>query len=489
MAVERLEFEGPEAAYHAYHAAQHVVRYAAVRALVKGKRVLDVACGAGYGARLLSDWGAAEVVGVDVAPAAVATAKRMFNGTGRTFLTGDAERLEDILDGTEPFDVIVSFETIEHLAHPHRLLEALSKLRKADSVIAISCPNDKIYQTDKGGNPFHLNNFTFDEFKALCEQHLGPATQWLLGAPVQGEINFVAGDTSVEQGHSDALAIAAPEAIGGVLLLPSQSTLEVAAENCSHYLGIWGASVGPNTVVSAQSVPSYREPWLALDWLKARVADLEGTKANYYEPEIARLNAAIADYEKTKREWFEPELERLARAVEQVTTSLARSEQEADAVRTRIASHYEPEIARLQTLVAQGHSKRQALLSEIQDQRARVLYYIDQVSMLAAQIDPLRARTDELERLKREWFDPEFNRMHSAIEQYEKTKLEWFEPQLRQQQARLAELEARLVTMAQFEGSRSYRAWRRFQKLYHVPVVGPVLRATRRVVAAAVRKK
>jgi hypothetical protein len=114
-----------------------------------------------------------------------------------------------------------------------------------------------------------------------------------------------------------------------------------------------------------------------------------------------------------------------------------------------------------------------------------VLYYADQISVFAAQIDPLRARTEELERQKREWFEPEFNRLQEAIEDYEKTKREWFEPQLHQQWARVIELETRLSGLAQFEGSRSYRAWMKFQTLYRIPVIGLVLRLVRRAMRFA----
>lgn len=452
MALERLEFEGPNAGYHSYSAAQHVVRYASVKDWVKGKRVLDIACGAGYGVRLLSDWGAAEVVGIDIAPAAIATAKRRFNGPGRTFLSGDAESLTSLLDGEKPFDVIVSFETVEHLAHPERLIEAVSKLRAPHGIVALSCPNDRIYQTDNGGNPFHLNNFTFEEFKALCEHHLGSASQWLIGAPVHGEINFVVGDPKVELGRADAEAIAAPDTLDNALLLASQKGLEVDAASCSHYIGFWGARPGANAVVSVQSVSSYRDSWLTLDRLKGHVDELERRAADYFEPEIARLNAVVAEYENAKREWFEPELERL------------------------------------QSTVDKNVRDRKALLREVQDQRARVLYYVDQVAMLASQIDPLRARAEELERNKRDWLDPELQRMHAAIERYEKTKREWFEPQLQQHQVRIAELEARLVSMVQFERSLNYRAWRRLQMVDELPVIGSVMRGMRRAVGVVVRR-
>jgi hypothetical protein len=361
--------------------------------------------------------------------------------------------LEEVLGDEGLFEVIVSFETVEHLAQPERLLGSISNLRAPGSVVAISCPNDHAFGMDKGGNPFHLNHFTFEEFKAFTERHLGPASVWLLGAPVQGELNYAFGDRNVTHGRADAIAITDSRGIDNALLLPAQNGLEVSPAISSHYVGVWGGDVRPNIVVSAQSVPSVREPWIALDWFKGRERD-------YFEPEIVRLNAAIAEYEKTKREWYEPELKRLGSALDDTLSRCqtaqsdhVRSQAEAEEARRRIQEYFEPEIARLNTLIGRRERDRQELSREVQDQRARVLYYADQVAVLAGQID-----------------------------QHEKTKPESFEPQLN-------ELEQRLSTLAQFESSRGYRAWRKYQELYNMRLIGPLLRKARRIVGALLHRR
>ena len=61
--AERLQF-GSEMAYNAMDAAEHLARYAMLRSICVGKRVLDVACGEGYGSYLLAQWGAASVTAV-----------------------------------------------------------------------------------------------------------------------------------------------------------------------------------------------------------------------------------------------------------------------------------------------------------------------------------------------------------------------------------------------------------------------------------------
>jgi hypothetical protein len=266
------------------------------------------------------------------------------------------------------------------------------------------------------------------------------------------------------------------------------------------------------------------------DRLREELVTLARLRRDYFEPELVRLQNVIAEHEKTKHEWFEPELARLGAALKEADARIEHYENEVARLQSSLAEWFEPELARLGTALKEADKmgsvlrsdverlgqevegarhariqeyeneiarlrrceiKRQLveteLIREIQDQRARVLYYAEQIHMLAAQIDPLRVRSQELERLKQECFDPEMKRLHDAIEGYEKTKREWFEPQLLQKQARTDELEKRLSSLEQFEASRSYRAWRKVQKLYEVPLLGPILRGARRVVGGLLR--
>ena len=90
---------------------EHVHRYLIARELVPGKRVLDIACGEGYGSAILSA-AAAHVTGVDISPEAVAHASSKYARSNLVFCLGSCEAipLED-----HSVDVVVSFETIEHI--------------------------------------------------------------------------------------------------------------------------------------------------------------------------------------------------------------------------------------------------------------------------------------------------------------------------------------------------------------------------------------
>lgn len=124
--IERLDFSGKEK-YSAVEATIHLNRYAMARPYVAGKRVLDVASGEGYGSFLLRRWGAESVEGIDVDEQTVETATRLFGGDGVHYQCHTAEQLpfED-----HTFDVVCSFETIEHLDHPELFLQEIRRVLK-----------------------------------------------------------------------------------------------------------------------------------------------------------------------------------------------------------------------------------------------------------------------------------------------------------------------------------------------------------------------
>ena len=277
MAIERLHFGANEVGFHSYHASQHLVRYSSVRNLVKGKRVLDVACGEGYGSRLLKSWGAKEVVGVDLSDAAIAEAKERFSVPGVRFLVGDAERVHELFNNSEKFDVIISLETIEHLRSPTNFLKSIARLRRTGSVVAISCPNETPFYGDAKPNEFHLQRFDFGSFRKLTEKYLGPAAHWLLGAPIVGECNVLVGDKLSQSPRDDWMAIIEPIAEENVLRLSASSSMALDKENCSHFLGVWGkmAAVPVSAAFSTQSVTNMLEPFRAIDYFKQQSSDFK----------------------------------------------------------------------------------------------------------------------------------------------------------------------------------------------------------------------
>jgi O-antigen biosynthesis protein len=163
--VERLV---PETETRTHVILEHVARYDFAARYVRGKNVLDVACGSGYGAAMLKKAGALAVTGVYISDEAVAFARLHHAADGIEFVAGDAEHLSQ----SGPFDVVVSFETIEHIAHPKAFLAESTRLLAFGGVMIVSTPvRLKGTVEDRPANPHHLREWSVEEFRALLCEH------------------------------------------------------------------------------------------------------------------------------------------------------------------------------------------------------------------------------------------------------------------------------------------------------------------------------
>jgi ubiquinone/menaquinone biosynthesis C-methylase UbiE len=138
---------------------EHVYRYAFASRFVKGKRVLDIACGEGYGAAALQKAGASHVIGVDISEAACLHAHSKYGIDARP---GTAEQIP-LAEGS--VDVVVSFETIEHVPNPGRFLDECVRVLAPGGMLIVSTPNKSVYGR-RGQNPFHCSEMSVEEFKA-----------------------------------------------------------------------------------------------------------------------------------------------------------------------------------------------------------------------------------------------------------------------------------------------------------------------------------
>ncbi|GIU66639.1 methyltransferase domain-containing protein [Candidatus Phycosocius spiralis] len=125
---------------------EHYHRYAAVLDVVKEKSILDIACGGGYGSFLMADF-ARLVIGMDMSDDAVHHAASNYHKPNLKFVQGSATHLA-FLDNS--FDVIVSFETIEHLAEQQEMLSEMRRVLRPDGILIISLPNRPIYSEESG---------------------------------------------------------------------------------------------------------------------------------------------------------------------------------------------------------------------------------------------------------------------------------------------------------------------------------------------------
>jgi ubiquinone/menaquinone biosynthesis C-methylase UbiE len=143
--------------------AEHMTRYLAAKKLAKGKVVLDIASGSGYGSNMLAEV-ASKVYGVDVSIDAINYAKENYIGDNIEYILGSAEKIP-IPDSS--IDLVVSFETIEHIKDYETFVKEIKRVLKKDGLAIISTPNDKEFPE---GNEFHLHEFKYDEFSNLIKE-------------------------------------------------------------------------------------------------------------------------------------------------------------------------------------------------------------------------------------------------------------------------------------------------------------------------------
>jgi ubiquinone/menaquinone biosynthesis C-methylase UbiE len=143
---------------------EHIQRYERALDYCQGKRVLDVACGTAYGSTILAQSGAAHVVGVDISLEALASNGKRQDRLALT--NGDASRLPFDDDS---FEVVVSFETIEHLVNPELLLKEIARVLRPGGICICSSPNRDFLPSSgvKEVNPFHPSEMSYAEFDRL----------------------------------------------------------------------------------------------------------------------------------------------------------------------------------------------------------------------------------------------------------------------------------------------------------------------------------
>lgn len=143
---------------------EHYHRYALALGLAKDKVVLDLACGEGYGCGVLSGV-ASKVIGVDCSELAIEHAKKKYGLPNTVFLVGDASEVP-LADAS--VDLVVSFETIEHLLAQQEMISEIKRVLRSDGVLLISSPNRPVYsESSDNKNSFHVKELDLIELKSL----------------------------------------------------------------------------------------------------------------------------------------------------------------------------------------------------------------------------------------------------------------------------------------------------------------------------------
>lgn len=175
-------------AYHKTHMVygEHIVRYQAAIPLVKGKVVLDIASGSGYGSSVLGS-SAKHVHGVDIDEDAIKYATKNYASKSVSFTLGDGRKipLED-----NAVDVVVSFETIEHIEDYKTFMAEVKRVLKDDGLFILSTPNDVEFPET---NHYHVHEFERKELESLVKKYFKNSksyyqASWLYNALAEEKI-------------------------------------------------------------------------------------------------------------------------------------------------------------------------------------------------------------------------------------------------------------------------------------------------------------
>lgn len=182
----------------------HLARYRFALPKVADKKVLDIACGEGYGASLLAET-AKEVIGVDIHPNSISQAGKKYPDKNLHFIASDG--IGYLKKHRGCFDVIVCYETIEHLSKYEEFIRFLARSLKRNGLLFISTPNKEFSDLLTGGtaNPYHVHEFYSRELEDFLKRYLSN-TKHFLQRPVDNRHRFLAGIRAALFGKPDVMS-------------------------------------------------------------------------------------------------------------------------------------------------------------------------------------------------------------------------------------------------------------------------------------------
>ena len=149
---------------------RHFRAYEIAKDYIRDKTVLEIGCGEGYGAHYLSGF-CKNITGIDYNAEVVLYAKNKYTRDNLAYRTVKAENLSAVLK--QKFDVIVSFQVIEHIEDTAVFLETVKSLLNDNGMFICSTPNrlDASPDLDTPANRFHVREFLADEYCDLLKRH------------------------------------------------------------------------------------------------------------------------------------------------------------------------------------------------------------------------------------------------------------------------------------------------------------------------------
>jgi SAM-dependent methyltransferase len=342
---------------------EHMARYNFAARLTRGKRVLDAGCGAGYGSSELAQT-AESVVGVDIAPEAIAFARAHYERPNLRFEEASCTKLpfEDAA-----FDLVAAFEVIEHLENWRGFLKEVRRVLAPSGQLIVSTPN-KLYYTEsrgaEGANPFHVHEFDFEEFTRELKDFF-PHVSMFLENHVEG-VTF----QPREMGNTVEARVDAAESV------PDESHFFVAV--CAHRPQIGN----PTFIYVPRTANVLRERERHIAKLEAELA----TKDEWLNKAQAELTEFDREHQKLLAMFREQkeELEKSNRWAEELNAELG--------TRGARITELQEELARDQENARQVTAKYNEKIAALeQEGREKAQWAIDTETRLTAEIQQISA--------------------------------------------------------------------------------------------------
>ena len=187
---------------------EHLARYTFARERLQPGRVLDMACGTGYGTDLFAHLPGYSAVGVDRDGASVFAARLAFPDPSVRFCIASGTQLPFV---RRTFQNIVSLETIEHVQDDLALLSEMVRVLDSNGVCILSTPNRLYSLEHRIENPYHVREYVEEELRDLLEGYFGIVTVFYQGFADRYHARVKGYATSIETGKRN---LPGPLAIG-----------------------------------------------------------------------------------------------------------------------------------------------------------------------------------------------------------------------------------------------------------------------------------